>query len=31
MVDLPFSAFYDNGAEASAIVARVTNGVAAYP
>ena len=30
MVDMAFQGFYDNHAEASAIVARVTNGVASY-
>ena len=30
MVDMPFQGFYDNGSEASAIVARVTNTVASY-
>ncbi|MCU0589863.1 MAG: phage tail tube protein [Desulfobacterales bacterium] len=29
-VDMPFRAFYNDGSEASAIVARVTNGVASY-
>ena len=30
LVELPFSAFYGNGSEASAIVARITNNTASY-
>ncbi len=30
LVDLNFQGYYTNGSEASAIVARVTNGVASY-